>query len=223
MKDSELTYDPAAGTVGLLTYPEYERFTRAVTDALKHIPWWRIAGQLSAGDADEYKPRSSDPTIPLPATWLAAEEISNLLQEINHWETLEDVARFGHEFALTITREVETAMHKWPMEDRPHKVQFLRCRECQQVSLKYYPPKSAGSDMTIKCTNPNCRAIEDPRNFAHDAALIQEENEIAKRRLGDRKRRTSKSEPHETDGVLVGAAGEGEDDATRANVVAVPA
>lgn len=247
MKDADLTYGPDDGNVGYLTADEFDKFTRAVANAQKHIAWWRIAGHIKSGDEDELNVRSSDPTIPLYATWLAAEEITNLLQEINHWGTLEDVAKFGHEFALLITREVETAMHKWPMEDRPHKVRFLRCRACQQMTLKYYPPRlsvqsnansepvpmnhlhtPAGSKaftdvitVTVKCTN--CRAIEDPMNFAIDAALILEENENAKRRLGKGKRSTPEGEPGQVDGVQVGGGRQGEDDAPSPNPVVVPA
>jgi len=228
MKDAELTLDHEEGMVGYLTTTEFDKFTRAIDNARTHIGWWRIAGHLRARDADELQTRSSDPMIPLPGTWLAAEEISNLLQEINQWPTLEDVAANGYEFALLITREVEAAMAKWPMSDRPHKVKFLRCRACQLVTLKYYPPKltspthrdampvevydrtrpTGGTtvtdviDVTVKCTN--CHKVEDSANFSIDAALIHQENEIAKQRVGNSKRRTGASEPTPEDDLRVG-------------------
>jgi len=137
----EADYDPHAGGVGFLTFDEYDRLVRAVGHARTHVPWWRIAGHIRLGDAEEHKSRSSDPMIPLPATWLAAEEIGNLLLELNSVPTLEDAAKQLPEIAMTLTREVETAMAKWPMSDRPHKVRYLRCRACQQQTLKYFPPK----------------------------------------------------------------------------------
>lgn len=247
MKDADLVLETEDDSVGYLTGAEFDSFTRAIGNARTHIAWWRIAGHLKGGDSDELRVRSSDPLIPLPATWLAAEEISNLLQEINHLPTLEDVALQMHEFALLITREVETAMHKWPMSDRPHKVKFLRCRACQLVTLKYHPPKSTTPshrdamtvpvydrnapegfravtdiiDVMVKCTN--CGAVEDSKNFSIDAALIHEENEIAKRRVGKGKRSTAESEPGQVDGVQVGGGGEGEDDASGADSVVVSA
>lgn len=216
-------YDPDAGGVGLLTWDQFDRFTRAIDNAQTHVPWWRIAGHIRSGDPDEQKTRSSDPVLPLPSTWLAAEEISNLLSEINQWSTLEDVAKFGHEFALHLTREVETAMHKWPIEDKPHKVRYLRCRECGQMTLKYYPPKEGGGAVTVKCTDPNCRAVEDPRNFAHDTALIEMENELAKRRVGDGKRSRNKNKQAQENDVRVDQGGEGEDAETGAGSLAVSA
>lgn len=140
----EADYDPNAGGVGFLTFDEYDRFVRAVGNARSHVAWWRIAGHIRLGDAEEHKSRSSDPMIPLPATWLAAEEIGNLLLELNTVPTLADAAHRLPEIAMLLTREVETAMAKWPMSDRPHKVRYLRCRACQQQTLKYYPPNLKG-------------------------------------------------------------------------------
>lgn len=208
----EADYDPIAGGVGFLTFDEYDRLVRAVGHARTHVPWWRIAGHIRLGDAEEHKSRSSDPMIPLPATWLAAEEIGNLLLELNSVPTLEDAAKQLPEIAMTLTREVETAMAKWPMSDRPHKVRYLRCRACQQQTLKYYPPNVRGPkdadridvqvkvqprsadtetaeivDLAVKCTNKECGAVESPAMFERDALLIRLEADRAKT-MGDRRR-----------------------------------
>lgn len=251
----EADYDPLAGGVGFLTFDEYDRLVRAVGHARTHVAWWRIAGHIRLGDAEEHKPRASDPMIPLPATWLAAEEISNLLLEINTVPTLEDAAKRLPEIAMTLTREVETAMAKWPMSDRPHKVRYLRCRACQQQTLKYFPPNLSGPvdaqrveaqarygagavrplaqadvrptlergktvyvaverpatvgtvsllDVTVKCTNKECGAVEDHVMFERDALLIEQEAKRGSRgRMGDGDRGTSPSEQVSGDGVQV--------------------
>lgn len=253
----EADYDPNAGGVGFLTFDEYDRLVRAVGHARTHIHWWRIAGHIRLGDAEEHKSRSSDPMIPLPATWLAAEEIGNLLLEINSVPTLEDAAKQLPEIAMTLTREVETAMAKWPMSDRPHKVRYLRCRVCQQQTLKYYPPNLKGPadaqrvdaqvrqrvgavravpeadvrptlengktvyipverpatvgmiallDVTVKCTNKECGAVENHDMFERDALLIEQEAKRGSRgRMGDGDRGTGPGEQVADDGVPVGA------------------
>lgn len=223
----EADYDPNAGGVGFLTFDEYDRLVRAVGNARTHVAWWRIAGHIRLGDAEEHKSRSSDPMIPLPATWLAAEEISNLLLELNS-VSLEDAARVMPEIAMTLTREVETAMAKWPMSDRPHKVRYLRCRGCQQQTLKYYPPVLKAprgapmttvvvhdrgkfgnlelADVTVKCTNKECGAIESHDMFERDALLIELEAKRGSRgRMGDGERGTSSSEQIADDHLQVGA------------------
>lgn len=205
---TEPDYDPDKGGVGFLTWDKFDRLGRAVNDARSHVPWWRVAGHIRVGDEDEARSRSSDPMIPLPATWLAAEEITRLLGELNRWHTLEEAVNTleGQFFAELVTREVETAMAKWPMEDKPHKVRYLRCRACQQQSLKYYPPRVGGGDITVKCTDKTCRAVEDPRMFERDALLIRLEAERGgSRRVGDGDRGTGPSEQVTDDGVSVGS------------------
>ncbi len=224
---TEPDYDPDKAGVGFLTWEEFERLGQAVINARANIVWWKLAGHVRLGDPDEHRSRSSDPTIPLPATWVAAEEISNLLLEMQPYE-LDAAARIIPEIAMTFVREVETAMAKWPMSDKPHRVRFLRCRACQQQTLKYYPPVLKGpkdsqmttvvvhdrgrfgnlelADVTVKCTNKACRAVEDPAMFERDALLIELEAKRGGRgRMGDGDRGTSPSEQIADDGLQVGA------------------
>lgn len=240
----EPDYDPNAGGVGFLTFDEFERLTKAVSNARSHVAWWRIAGHIRLGDPEEHQTRSSDPTLPLPATWLAAEEIGNLLVEMQKWRTLEDAASHGPEIAMQLVREVETAMAKWPMSDRAHKVRYLRCRACQQQTLKYFPPRLTGPsnaqmttvqvrvgrefhaldvlDVNVKCTNKECRAVEDPAMFERDALLIKLEAErAAGKRLDSAGRSAAKSRPLTFDHLPVGVGGQGADDQTETEAVAV--
>ena len=142
MQDADLTSDPDAGTVGYLTYDEFDRLTRAWVTAIKHLPWWWVAGHIRGGDSDELRTRSTEHTLPLPSTWLAAHEITRLMQELNQWPELEDAAHddYGSEIAKLLTSEVQTAAAKWPISDRAHRVQHFRCQACQQLTLKYMPP-----------------------------------------------------------------------------------
>lgn len=140
--NDQTEYDPDAGGVGYLTWDEWEELGKAWTTALKHLPWWWVAGHIRGGDADEMRHRSVEPALPLPATWLAAHEITRLMQELNQWPELEDAAKdvYGADIAKLLTREVHTAAAKWPISDRAHKVKHFRCQACQQLTLKYLPP-----------------------------------------------------------------------------------
>ena len=143
MNDRDSTeYDPAAGGVGYLTWDEWDNLTKGWVTAIKHLPWWWVAGQIRGGDIDEMRHRSTEPSLPIPATWLAAHEITRLMQELNQWPELEDAAHdiYGADIVKLLTREVQTAAAKWPISDRSHKVRHFRCQACQQLTLKYLPP-----------------------------------------------------------------------------------
>jgi hypothetical protein len=199
--------DLAPEGVGFLSWTQFERFRRAVEDARKYVPWLRVAGYIKMGsDPDELMSRSShraNMPLGIPATWLAAEEIVSLLAEINRWPTLEDVARFGSKFALQLTREVETAAFKWPLSDRAHAVQFFRCQACQQMTLRYYPPRVAGEalvDSVVKCTEKTCRAVVDEVMFTRMALLI----EIEQKEKRERDRRLAAGKRSATAGGEIG-------------------
>jgi hypothetical protein len=189
--------------VGYLTWDEFERFRSAVHKTRRLVPWLRIAGYISTGDHDEMKHRSVERPLGLPATWLAAEEITSLLNEINQWAELEDVATYGHEFAWQLTKEVETADARWPQEDKSHTVKIMRCGACDRLSLRYHPPRSEGERITVRCREKDCRAVMDEDMFSFAAALIESENNA--KRLGNARRGPESGSKVQTDGLQVGA------------------
>lgn len=222
----------ASEGIGFLTWDQFDRFRRAVENARKYVPWLRVAGYITSGDPDEFRATSghmAEMPLGLPATWLAAEEITSLLDEIGKWATHEDVATFGHEFALLLTSEVETAVARWPLSDRTHRVRYFRCMSCDQATLKFYPPTIHGSvirDTAIKCTDKACRAVMDEIMFARMAVLIEaEQEEIRERakRLASGKSSAGKGEQVQEDGVPVGDGWAGENDAAGEGAMAVPA
>lgn len=208
----ELDYqDPAAGSVGYLTFDEWDRLTRAWQTAHKHLSWWWVAGHIRGGDADELRVRSSERPLGVPSTWLAAYEITRLMQELNRWPELEDAARdsTGHYFALQMISEVETSVARWPIEDKPHRVKFFRCKACQQQTLRYHPPKIRAGvvvDVEVKCTNKECRAVLAEEWYEFALKVVEDEQ----RRLDQRKARTGEGGQISGDGVPVAEVGEGQ-------------
>jgi hypothetical protein len=226
-------YDPDAGTVGYLTFDQFDRLRRADENARKYVPWLRVAGYLRSGtDPDEFRSRSamSHPPLGLPATWLAAEEISRLSYELNGWPTLEDACRddWGAVVAEQYTREVETAAAKWPISDRSRAVRFIRCYVCQQLTLRYFPPTFAGErliDSTVKCTEKSCRAVVGEVDFARMALLVEQEWELrnGKRRVDSDSGSAGEGQQIEVDGVPVAVGGADSDDTPDEGPVAVSA
>lgn len=163
------------GNVGYLTWEQFSRFRRAVHHSLEMVPWLRVAGYIRTGEPDEIRAPSSDRPLGLPPTWLAAEEISRLSRELQFWPDLEDVAKDsdGFEVAILFTREVETASHRWPFEDKAHKVQHLRCQSCSAETLRYSPPMAPGEEVSIRCTE--CGASMSDDEFRILATLVAAE------------------------------------------------
>lgn len=148
--------------VGYLTWDEFERFREAVDQFPKVVPWFRVAGYIK-GDVEEVRAASSNYPLGLPPTWIAAEEITRLSKELQYWANLEDAANddWGRTVAMQYTREVETALVKWPIEDKPHKVRHIRCQECAGETIKYTPPAYDGDHVRIECTECGHRLTED--------------------------------------------------------------
>lgn len=230
---NDVEYNPAEGSVGYLTWDQFDRFRRADNNARKYVPWLRVAGYLKSGtDPDEFRGRSvmAHPPLGLPATWMAAEEITRLSYEINRWPTHEAIAHDvdGSELAMLFTREVETAAAKWPIADRSRGVRFIRCYVCQQMTLRYFPPTIAGDrliDSTVKCTEKACRAVVSEIEFARMALLLEQEWELlnGKRRVDPGAGSAGKSESLESHRVSVDSGGALENDASGEGSVAVSA
>lgn len=219
------------GNVGYLTATQFDRFQWAVNDAVKHVSFWRVAGYVRSGDPDELSHRSNDRPLGVPPTWIAAEEVSRLLAELNQWPELEDAANdeYGAWLAEELTREVETAKAKWPLEDRPHRVKYIRCQACGQLSLTWHPPRGAEDTAIIRCREKSCRAVMDDTKFAFWCGVIEHENKLREEREKERKRarRLGNGKPgggsvqsNEEDGVSVGSDRIREDDAPDADAVA---
>lgn len=212
--------DSDAGNVGFMTYDQYDRLERAVQNALKHMTWWRVCGHIKSGDPDDVRHGGTrEAPIPLSPAYLAADAISSYLYELNQWPELSDAVndQYGYDIAVQLIREVETAMARWPVSDRPHRVRFMRCQACDRETLRYYPPTVRDGellDTVVKCTERDCRAVMDENMWLFAAALIQAEQErvedAGKRRLDSDRRRAGEGESGEADGLSVGAGWAGE-------------
>ena len=221
--------------VGYLTWAQFQRVGKAVSTGLMHVSWWRVAGYLKPGnDPDEFRGsrvKASSLPLGLPATWLAADEVTRLLNELNRWRELEDAANDvgGADMCMLLVNEVETAAAKWPIEDKPHEVKFFRCTACNLMTLKYFPPEITGRELVdskVKCMNKTCNAIVDELMFARMAFVIEAEQKAKDeraRQLAKSHRSALESEQISVDYLLMGASGQGANDASGQGIVAVSA
>lgn len=186
-----LTND-AHANVGYLTWEQWDRFTRAVHTTRTLVPWLRVAGYIRSGETTERVHASREGHIGLPPTWIAAEEITRLLQEINQWPDLEDAANdeYGAWVAWEFTRETETANARWPIADRAHRIRVMRCTACDALTLRYHPPRYDGDRVVVRCSDRSCGAYLDEDMFARAVVLIESENKEREQRRLDQARRS---------------------------------
>lgn len=193
--------------IGYYTIDQFDRLRNAVNTARTLVPWLRVAGYIR-GQQGERVHSSRDGHIGIPPTWLAAEEISRLLGELNQWKELHDVVNDEHGAWLgwEFVRETETANARWPIEDRPHRVQQMRCDKCQALTLRYHPPRHAEDRIIVRCSDKTCRAVMDEAMFAFATHVIEQENhEREKQRLDQARRRRSARRQGQADDLPVGA------------------
>ena len=145
----------AESGVGYLEMRDFNRFVWAWAEGARITSWLYSAGNLnSTSETDVRVDSSTAASINLPATWLAADEISRLLQQLNRFPTPEDAAndKIGASLAIDLGKAVATADYRWPREEKPHKVTYMRCGGCEMLTLKFRPPRWHGDFIKVDCS-----------------------------------------------------------------------
>lgn len=66
----------------------------------------------------------------------------------------------GAQQAVEFYRKVQTAQHRFPREDAPVALRFLRCRRCGEFAVRDHPPLEQLAERIIRCDA--CEAVFDP-------------------------------------------------------------
>lgn len=182
--------------VGYLTMREFNKARWAYDmshPASPFMAWLREAGNVSFSVDDEGVQSSTEPSIPIPATKLAHDEIARISLELNKWPGVEEAANdyFGSSLLLDLGREVATAAHRWPMEDKPRRIQELMCGECEQFTLVVKPPRWEGDHSLVTCPCGYRMTMEE---FEQLVDMFKKEDDGRKRKaLADARRSRRKS------------------------------
>lgn len=183
--------------VGYLEMRDYNRARWAWEQSHPAHPfmlWLRDAGHVNFSPEDVRVNSSMTPQIPIPATRLAWEEITRIATELDRqWGDVEKAAgdKFGASLLLDLGREVSTAAHRWPMEDKTRKVVDILCRDCGEMTLIYRPPRFEGDEQIIDCPCGYVMSQEEREQFAED--IKKEANERKKQAMADARRSRRKS------------------------------
>lgn len=195
LKGQEVNDHPE-GSVGHLEEREYNKARWAYD--LSHpgsafMQWLRTAGNVSFAGNEARVDSSTSPSIPIPATKLAHDEIQRISNALNKWADVETAAnhKIGASLLIDLGREVGTAMDRWPMEDKPRRVQELMCGTCEQFTLVVRPPRFEGDRSLVDCPCGYTMPMEDFEQLVEE---LEEDYEARKRKaVADARRSRRKS------------------------------
>lgn len=78
---------------------------------------------------------------------------------------------------------VSNALKRFPLEERAHLVEHVRCRKCELVTLEWQPPLAESTPVVVRCLNEKCGAVYDPVMIQYDLRQLREQLEAAKKLL----------------------------------------
>ncbi len=187
MESIERAHLEAEG-IGYLNMREFNKARWAYDmshPASPFMAWLREAGNVSFSVDDDGVQSSTMPSIPIPATKLAHDEIARISLELNKWPGVEEAAndKFGASLLLDLGREVSTAMHRWPMEDKPRRIVDLRCGGCGLLTLVYRPPRWEGDELKADCSN-RCGFELVGEELALSIDMVLEEERVRRKAAG---------------------------------------
>lgn len=109
--------------------------------------------------------------VPIPGTVLAVDEIWSYFKSmhgsVDQWVSTVTGAKDARRFA----RALEGAMRTHAVEEKAHQVKRTRCTACGQLSLVWNPTMMLGGNVTVKCSNPECKHEMDQDSFDKIAAI----------------------------------------------------
>ncbi|MDR6867659.1 hypothetical protein J2Y69_002263 [Microbacterium resistens] len=109
---------------------------------------------------------TADGHVNLTGAFLAVDECHRHLLSltafgsIDMWISTEEGAKDAIQFAAA----AERAYRAHEIVERPHRIHRVRCPECQQ-QLIWNPPAWFEGDVTVKCSNDECRHVLDQNEF----------------------------------------------------------
>lgn len=80
---------------------------------------------------------------------------------------------------LRLVDAVVATLRRFPLEERAHRVEHVRCRKCGMLTLEWRPPLDFDRPVTVTCVNRLCAAVYDPQMVEWDARLLREQYEAA--------------------------------------------
>ncbi|WP_147305440.1 hypothetical protein [Subtercola boreus] len=130
-----------------------------------------------------------NPEANIEAVWFVTEMLTKYVQASlpNLIAKVEGAIR-----SVEYIAKVQTAMARFPFDEAPQRVHYVRCRTCQHMTLNRRPPLEYNGPVVVECSNEDCKALWDPRLIDFDLQLLRVEVQEAalanarRQRIADR-------------------------------------
>lgn len=167
---------PAEATAGMLCASCWRKLVQVDHDIMPYLAYLRT-GPSSVRVENIRVKTSTEPSIPIPASVLAAHDLGAYVGDwYRYWGTeLRDIVTSpdGARAAVELYREVQRVQRKWPAVDRAHRVPYVKCRACKKLGLVYKPPLEYRGDIVVQCRF--CHAVEPYELMLLDAMVLEQE------------------------------------------------
>ena len=134
------------------------------SEARMSEPWWPAGTSVRDGFM---------PSLPLSD---AVDAMRDLVTWVEADSTV-TARQGGAEAAIGFYREVQRQLARFPLEEKPRRVPYLRCRECRQFAVIDHPPLHFMDVRVHQCGV--CGAMYDPMAKEFDLAVYRQEIEAA--------------------------------------------
>jgi hypothetical protein len=199
---------PRPADRGMLCQHCFEKLDNALNKFVALVVHLRSIDSAGSSDAERVS-SSLAWRLPVPQSWLAADELLEVLgaEPIPSTATLDEarahaamaVARWGDpETAVSNTigalraieffRRMQTTLHRWPEEESERTMPApLRCQNCHQLTLIRKPAIEYLGSVEVVC--PSCGHVHDWWAFLNDASSLVASVVAAQKAAAQRARR----------------------------------
>jgi len=112
-------------------------------------------------------------SVPISATKLAIDEVEShrrsFTGNVDVWVATDRGAAESIRFADAVNRALRT----FPTEEAAHRVQVLRCPDCELRTLMWMPPVMSTDNVRIVCHNPSCSYDVDQDTFQPETRTVE--------------------------------------------------
>lgn len=173
---------------GALVQPSYPASWQEADNLWRHLAGIIVASAMDRGEDDPAFPYWTAPGVGFSFSASldrVAEAVRWAVAELSVKHTDVVSRTGGAEAAVGFYRAVQTALARFPLEEKSRPVKYIKCRNCQQKTLRWLPPLEYMDAIVIQCQNLTCGEYYDPAMAEWDMRVLRQEIEEAAARAAE--------------------------------------